>query len=100
MANLLDPDLMDAAINALREAHAATINASAIKGEPGTGFESRIVNGVDKGPFECGNCEYFNGTDACDQKDMMAKSKRERHKDGTVVTGPQDCCEYVDRKGE
>lgn len=92
-------DALDVAVIALREAHAATINAAAIKGEAGTGFESRIVDGVDRGPFECANCEYFNGTNACNQKDMMAKSKRDRHADGTVVTGPQDCCEYVDRKG-
>lgn len=72
------------------------INSKAVKGEEGTGFEERGELGL----FECGNCEYFNGSDVCNQEDMMKVSKRARHEDGTVVVGPLDCCEYVDRTGK
>lgn len=73
------------------------INAFAIKGEKGTGFEPRIVNGVDKGPFECANCEYFKNN-SCGQKDMIAKSKQPL-KNGRREVKPEDCCEYVERVG-
>lgn len=72
------------------------INQFAIKGEKGTGFEER----GNKGPFECGNCGYFKNGDECHQKDMMAKSTRPRHPNGSVVVGPKDCCEYVERIGK
>lgn len=76
------------------------LDVSEIKGEKGTGFEPRLVNGVDKGPFECGNCEYFDERlGACGQKDMIKRSKRPRHKDGRPVVGGRDCCEFVDRIG-
>ncbi len=65
----------------------------AIQGEKDTGFEAR---GAD-GPFECGNCVYFDAKGACGQKDMMEKSKRPRHPDGTVVVAYADCCEYIKR---
>lgn len=72
----------------------AQIDVSAIKGEPGTGFEQR----GDKGPFECGNCEYFTGR-SCSQKDMRRMSKQSRLPDGTVKVDADDCCEYIERKG-
>lgn len=75
---------------------ASFINIEAIKGEPGTGFEKR----GGKGPFECGNCEYFKSGNSCHQKDMMKLSKQPRHKDGSVVVDAPDCCEYVERVGE
>jgi hypothetical protein len=71
------------------------LNAPAIKGERGTGFEKR----GDNGPFECGNCEYFERGNSCHQRDMMAKSKQPRHSDGSVVVAAADCCEYLDRVG-
>lgn len=71
------------------------INAFAIKGEKGTGFEKRGK----KGPFECGNCEYFKNN-SCGQKDMLEKSKEPRTKDGRVVVDPKDCCEYIERVGK
>lgn len=72
------------------------VRQSAIKGEPGTGYESP----EGKGPFECGNCEYFDVSDSgCDQKDMKAKSKRKRLPDGRVLVEEEGCCEYVDRVG-
>ena len=72
------------------------INIAAINGEPGTGFEKA----GDLGEFECGNCEYFDPeANACDQKDMKAKSKQPRLKDGRVSVEPEDCCEYVERVG-
>lgn len=81
-------------------ANLVQINQSEIKGEPGTGFEKRS----NKGPFECGNCKYFsmkNGhPGACNQEDMMRKSKQPRWPDGTVVIDALDCCEYVDRIGK
>jgi hypothetical protein len=70
------------------------INQSSIKGEPGTGFEKRGK----KGPFECGNCEYFKN-ESCGQSDMMKKSKEPRTKDGRVVVASEDCCEYIERIG-
>lgn len=76
------------------------INESAIKGEPGTGFEPRIVGGVDKGPFECFNCEYFKNGNACNQEDMKKNSKKPRHANGMVVVSGPDCCEYVERLGK
>lgn len=71
------------------------INQFAIKGEPGTGLE----NGG-KGEFSCRNCEYFKNGDECHQKDMMAKSKRPKHPNGSVEVSPKWCCEYVDRVGK
>lgn len=66
---------------------------SAIRGEKGTGFSKR----GSKGPFECGNCGYFeNGL--CHQKDMMRMSKQPK-RNGYPEVGKNDCCEYVERKG-
>lgn len=71
------------------------VRKSAIKGEPGTGYE-----GPEGGPFECGNCEYFDVSDSgCDQPDMKRKSKRKRLRDGRVQVEREGCCEYVDRAG-
>ena len=73
-----------------------SINLSAIRGEPGTGFEKA----GDLGEFECGNCEYFDPkAHACSQKDMKKLSKQPRLKDGRVSVDPEDCCEYVERIG-
>jgi len=76
------------------------INVSALKGEEGTGFEKR----GNKGPFECGNCEYFsmrNGSPgACNQIDMMQRSKQPKWPDGTIVVDSRDCCEYIERIGK
>lgn len=68
---------------------------SSIKGEPGTGFEERGA----KGPFECGNCEYFRN-DSCGQKDMMEKSKHKKLPNGRIVVDAKDCCEYIERVGK
>jgi hypothetical protein len=76
------------------------INVKALKGEEGTGFEKR----GNKGPFRCDNCEYFsmiNGEPgACNQKDMMQRSKEPKWPDGKVVVSGPDCCEYVERVGK
>ena len=77
------------------------INVKDLKGEEGTGFEKR----ANKGPFECGNCEYFaRGSGifpgACNQKDMMKLSKQPRWPDGTVLVDASDCCEYIERIGK
>lgn len=72
----------------------ADIDQSAVRGEPGTGFEKRGA----KGPFECGNCEYFKN-DHCRNKIMMARSKQPKGNDGSVLVAPQDCCEYIERLG-
>lgn len=70
---------------------AISINAAEVRGENYTGYEP--PNG--KGPFECGNCHYFNaGT--CGQKTM--KSTLPKAKDGRVKVEAKGCCEYVDRK--
>lgn len=76
------------------------INESAIHGDPGTGFETRFVNGVDKGDFSCGNCHYFVDGNACMQEDMKRMSKRPKHPNGNVVVDALDCCEYVSRVGK
>jgi len=70
------------------------INQFSIKGEKGTGYED--PDG--KGPFSCENCEYFKNN-SCGQKDMVAKSKRPKTKDGRVEVDPKGCCEYVERTG-
>lgn len=72
------------------------INVKALKGEEGTGFEKR----GNKGDFNCRNCEYFVGGNACNQKDMMQRSKQPRWPDGTVKVEGLDCCEYVSRLGK
>ena len=72
------------------------INVKALQGEEGTGFEKR----GNKGPFECGNCEYATGNNACRQPDMMRLSKQSKWPDGTIVIDPKDCCEYVERIGK
>ncbi len=66
-----------------------------IKGEPITGFEKR----GNRGPFECGNCTYFENGDACTQETMKEKSKQPRHPNGDVVVDADDCCEFIERKG-
>jgi hypothetical protein len=70
------------------------INSASVKGEPGTGFEKR----AGKGPFECGNCEYFK--EGCTQKDMKKLSKQPRLPNGNVDVDADDCCEYVERKSK
>lgn len=70
------------------------INQFAIKGEQGTGFEER----GNKGPFECGNCEYFKNN-SCGQKDMIAKSKQPLV-NGRRKVDADDCCEYIERIGK
>lgn len=70
------------------------LNPAAIQGEPGTGFEKR----GGKGPFECGNCEYFDGS-SCGQDDMVKKSKQPKNQAGRRIVEAGDCCGYVDRKG-
>jgi hypothetical protein len=72
------------------------VNVQAITGEQGTGFEKR----GSKGPFECGNCEYFKGSNACHQEDMKRYSKQPKWPDGTVKVDSADCCEYVERIGK
>lgn len=69
------------------------IQQGEIKGELGTGFEKR----GNKGPFECGNCEYFSDG-LCHQKTMMKVSKQPR-RDGHPKVGRNDCCEYIERRG-
>lgn len=70
------------------------IMQSAVKGESGTGFEKR----GDKGPFECGNCEYFK-SGLCHNKLMMARSKQPKDNGGEVRVNAHDCCEYIERLG-
>lgn len=78
------------------------INPKAIKGEPGTGYEPRIVGKKDKGDFACFNCHYYTdglGGRGCDQMDMKTKSKQPRLPDGRVKVDSKGCCEYVERIG-
>ena len=71
------------------------INSKSVKGEPGTGFEE----GGDMGPFECGNCHYFD-KDHCEQADMKKLSKQPRNAQGYPMVDGDDCCEYVSRVGK
>lgn len=71
-----------------------TIDAPKVKGEPGTGYEPP----AGKGPFECANCRYFDGS-SCGQATMMKVSKLPRNAAGRVEVDAHGCCEYVDRKG-
>ena len=72
------------------------IDSSEVKGEKGTGFEKRGK----KGPFECGNCHYFDAdAEGCDQETMKEKSKQPRLADGRVSVEADDCCEYIERVG-
>lgn len=76
-------------------AETGAIDQSAVKGEPGTGYE----NPDGKGPFACHNCEYFKAG-SCGQKLMRARSQQPRTPDGRVKVDPNGCCEYVERLGE
>jgi hypothetical protein len=69
------------------------IDASAVNGEPGTGYEPP----EGKGPFQCSNCEYFRDG-SCGQKTMRERSKLPRVEDGRVKVDPAGCCEYIDRR--
>ena len=71
-----------------------SINQFAINGEKNTGFEKRL----NKGPFECGNCEYFKDF-SCGQEDMMKYSKQPKKENGRVEVDAKDCCEFVERVG-
>ena len=82
--------------DAAREVEDRLMDQSAIKGESGTGFEKR----GNKGPFECGSCEYFDSVNgACEQPDMMRISKQPRLSDGRPSVDAADCCEYIERIG-
>lgn len=71
------------------------IDQSAVKGEPGTGYE-----GPDKGPFACHNCEYFRMTNSsCGQELMVARSMQPPAGNGRVKVDSHGCCEYVERVG-
>lgn len=71
------------------------IDQSAVKGEPGTGYE-----GPERGPFACHNCEYFRlSNSTCGQKLMMARSNQPTAEDGRVKVDSHGCCEYVERVG-
>lgn len=70
------------------------INAAAIKGQPGTGYE-----GPEDGPFSCSTCEYFRpGENSCGQKDFMEKSKRPKTSEGRIKVEPKGCCIYHEKK--
>jgi hypothetical protein len=70
------------------------INSSEVRGEDGTGFEKR----GDRGPFQCGNCNYFeDGT--CHQRTMMKVSKQPKEGEYPKVAA-EDCCEYISRKAK
>lgn len=70
------------------------VDQAEIKGERGTGYEDP----AGKGPFECGNCNYFrNGS--CGQKTMMAVSRQPKLPGGRIKVDFHGCCEYVERKG-
>jgi len=71
---------------------AKTVVQSAIKGEPGTGYESGAG-----GPFRCDNCMYFHAG-ACSQMDMLKFSKLPRNAGGMVRVDSAGCCEYINRK--
>lgn len=77
------------------------INIEAIKGEPSTGYEPRVVDGVDKGEFECENCSFFKD-ETCGQPEMIARAKKVgiELKDGRRPVDPEGCCEFVDRVGK
>lgn len=66
------------------------VEQSAIRGEPGTGFEKADA----KGPFECGNCRYM-AQGACTNAIMKKLSKQPRNEQGNVLVDEKDCCEYV-----
>jgi hypothetical protein len=79
------------------------VNEHAIKGEKNTGFEKAGT----LGEFECGNCKYYHsvlrpGYGGCSQTDMLIYS-RERSIEVSgkrmILVGFEDCCEYVDRRG-
>jgi hypothetical protein len=73
------------------------IDSAHVKGEPGTGYESR----GSKGPFECQNCEYYRPSNSsCGQEDMVSVSKQPKTSDGRVKVDPKGCCEYVERIGK
>ena len=77
------------------------INAKNVKGEPGTGYEDRVVKGVDKGDFHCDNCEYFRKEESsCGQEDMVKKSKKRMLASGRREVDPKGCCEYIGRVGK
>lgn len=73
------------------------IDEKAIKGEKNTGFEKRGR----LGPFECGNCSYFDErTSSCGEENMMKYSQQPKLRNGRILLAAEDCCEYVDRIGE
>jgi hypothetical protein len=74
------------------------VDQSAIKGEKGTGYESRGT----KGPFQCSNCEYFSGKggNTCGEKNMLKMSKQPKVNSGRVIVDPKGCCEYIERIGK
>ena len=83
------------------------INPAAIRGEAGTGYEPRVIDGIDMGLFRCGDCHYFvgpvgkdgpkRGEKGCNQSDMRRKSELPRWPDGRVEVDVDGCCSYVER---
>lgn len=79
-------------LESLIQLTAAKVVQSAIKGEPGTGYESG-----DRGPFACHNCQHFAGG-YCNQAEMKKLSKLPRNGKGNVKVDPKGCCEYIQRR--
>lgn len=87
------------------------INIKGIKGERGTGYEPRIVDGKDLGEFECENCKYFDPeNNSCGKKEMIQRARAQGIKlvegkgelgtKGRRPVDPQGCCEFVVRIGK
>lgn len=71
----------------------------AIHGEPMTGYEGPVIGGIDRGNFNCDNCEYESmGGVLCSNAMMKQYSKQPRSTDGHVIVHPGACCEYIERK--
>jgi hypothetical protein len=86
------------------------INIKAIAGEPTTGYEPRVVKGVDMGDFDCDNCKFFDAdNNSCGKKEMIQRArakginlvagKSELGTKGRRSVDPEGCCEFVVRMG-
>lgn len=59
---------------------------------------TKLAGFASDGPYHCANCEYFDGTDRCNQEVMKADPEVDHDEKGlAIITDAEhQCCEFVE----
>lgn len=52
----------------------------------------------DQGPFECDNCEHFDGAGHCNRPEVVAELG-DSDDQGLADVDPKGCCNYFEKQG-